>query len=67
MTKNDYFSLREDIMIQNNVSRYSKYLFDMFEIYPIFRSMTGQEIEDYLKDRYTEFENRIQNKLVTGC
>lgn len=54
-------------MIQNNVSRFSKYLFDMFEIYPIFRSMTGQEIEDYLKNRYTEFENRIQDKLITDC
>ena len=63
MNRNEYFEIREEIGILNNVSKFLNYVREMTEIYPQFRTMTLENIKDYLDEREVYWEQDIQKKL----
>jgi len=63
MTRREYFDIREEIGILNNVSKFLNYVREMAEIYPQFRTMTLENIKDYLDEREVYWEQDIQKKL----
>lgn len=63
MTSVEYYSIREKIGIQQQVSTFLKYVMDMREIYPQFKQMTLDEIYEYLNQKETVWEMEIQNDL----
>ena len=63
MTRIEYYSIREKIGIQQQVSTFIKYVMDMREIYPQFKQMTLDKIYEYLNQKETVLEMEIQNNL----
>ena len=63
MTRREYYDIREKIGIQQQVQTFIKYVFDMCEIYPQFKQMTLDEINEYLKQKETVWELEIQQDL----
>jgi hypothetical protein len=59
----EYFDIREEIGILGNIQKFMVYVKDMLEIYPQFRGMTLDDIDDFLDKRETEYEQDIQKKL----
>ena len=63
MTRQEYFDIREEIGILENIQKFMKYVQDMLEIYPEFREMTLSDIDEYLDKKETSYEQDIQKKL----
>ena len=63
MTRREYFDIREEIGILNQIKTFMMYIQDMLEIYPQFREMTLNDIEEYLDNKETSYEQDIQEKL----
>ena len=63
MTRREYFDIREEIGILGNIQKFMRYVQDMLEIYPQFREMTLNEIDEFLDNRETSYEQDIQKKL----
>ena len=63
MTRREYFDIREEIGILGQISKFMNYVKDMLEIYPQFREMTLNDIDEFLDDRETSYEQDIQKKL----
>ncbi len=63
MEKIEYYNIREKIGIQQQVSTFINYVMDMREIYPQFKQMTLDEIDEYLRNKETVLEIEIQNDL----
>ena len=63
MTRREYFDIMEEIGILGNIRKFMVYVKDMLEIYPQFREMTLNDIDDFLDKRETEYEQGIQKKL----
>lgn len=63
MTRQEYFDIREEIGILENIQKFMKYVQDMLEIYPEFRKMTLNDIDEYLDKKSTDYELDIQKKL----
>lgn len=63
MTRREYFDIREEIGILDQISKFMRYVQDMLEIYPQFGEMTLNEIDEFLDDRETSYEQGIQKKL----
>ena len=40
MTRREYFDIREEIGILDQISKFMRYVQDMLEIYPQFKEMT---------------------------
>ncbi len=64
MTRREYWDIREKIGIQDNIQKFMKYIQDMLEIYPHFREMTLNDIDEYLDKKETEYELDIQKNLA---
>ena len=67
MTRREYFDIREEIGILGNIQKFMGYVQDMLEIYPQFREMTLNDIDEYLDKRETVYEQDIQKKLNVEC
>lgn len=63
MTRKEYFDIREEIGILGNIQKFMKYVQDMLDIYPQFREMTLNDIDEYLDSREASYELDIQKKL----
>ena len=63
MTRREYFDIREEIGILEKISKFMRYVKDMLEIYPQFREMTLNDIDEFLDERETSYEQDIQKKL----
>lgn len=63
MTRREYFDIREEIGILGQISKFMNYVKDMSEIYPQFREMTLNDIDEFLDERETSYEQDIQKKL----
>lgn len=63
MTRREYFDIREELGILHQIQTFMMYIQDMLEIYPQFREMTLNDIEEYLDNKETSFEQDIQKKL----
>ena len=63
MTRREYFDIREEIGILNQIKTFMMYVQDMLEVYPQFREMTLNDIEEYLDNKETSYELDIQEKL----
>lgn len=63
MTRQEYFDIKEEIGIHENIQKFMKYVQDMLEIYPQFREMTLNDIDEYLDKKELEYELDIQKKL----
>ena len=63
MTRMEYFDIREEMGILGNIQKFMGYVQDMLEIYPQFREMTLNDIDDFLDKRETGYEQGIQKKL----
>ena len=63
MTRQEYYSIREKIGIQQQVGTFLKYVMDMREIYPQFKQMTRDEIDEYLNQKETVWELEIEKDL----
>jgi len=63
MTRMEYFDIREEMGILGNIQKFMGYVQDMLEIYPQFREMTLNDIDDFLDKRETGYEQDIQKKL----
>lgn len=63
MTRREYFDIREEIGILGQISKFMNYVKDMLEIYPQFREMTLNDIDEFLDNRETFYEQDIQKKL----
>lgn len=60
MDKNTYNSIREYIGISNNIIKQIDNIQKIIEIYPNCRTMTLEDVKEYLYDRYLMFENKIK-------
>lgn len=63
MTRREYFDIREEIGILDQISKFMNYVKDMLEVYPQFREMTLNDIDEFLDSRETAYEQDIQKKL----
>ena len=63
MTRREYFDIREELGILHQIQTFMMYVQDMLEVYPQFREMTLNDIEEYLDNKETSFEQDIQEKL----
>ena len=63
MTRREYFDIREEIGILGQISKFMNYVKYMLEIYPQFREMTLNDIDEFLDERETSYEQDIQKKL----
>lgn len=63
MTRKEYFDIREEIGILDQISTFMRYVQDMLEIYPEFREMTLNDIDEYLDKKEISYELDIQKKL----
>ena len=63
MTRKEYYSIREKIGIQQQVGTFLKYVMDMCEVYPQFKTMTLDEIYEYLNQKETIWELEIEKDL----
>lgn len=63
MTRDDYYSLREIIGIEEGIMRRVQAVNDIMKAYPNTKSMTLEEIKDFLWERYIVFSARIQKTL----
>lgn len=63
MTRKEYYSIREKIGIQQQVGTFLKYVMDMREVYPQFKTMTLDEIYEYLNQKETIWELEIEKDL----
>lgn len=63
MTRREYFDIREEIGILGNIQKFMRYVQDMLEIYPQFREMTLNEIDEFLDNMETSYEQDIQKNL----
>jgi len=63
MNRQEYFKIREEIDILRQIAKFMGYVQEMLEVYPQFREMTLNDIDEYLDNRETKYEMDIQNKL----
>ena len=63
MTRQEYYSIREKIGIQQQVGTFLKNVMDIRKIYPQFKQMTLDEIYEYLNQKETVWELEIQKDL----
>lgn len=63
MTRREYFDIREELGILHQIKTFMGYVQDMLEIYPQFREMTLNDIDEYLDNKETSYEQDIQKKL----
>ena len=63
MTRREYFDIREEIGILDQTKTFMRYVQDMLEVYPQFREMTLNDIDEFLDSRETSYEQDIQKKL----
>ena len=63
MTRQEYYKIRENFGIQQQVQTFLKYIMDMREIYPQFNQMTLDEIFEYLNQKETVWELEIEKDL----
>lgn len=63
MTKQEYYSLREDIDNQNRLGERIRNLSDLLECYGILRNCTLVDTLEYLKDIYVEKSFDLEKRL----
>lgn len=63
MDEEMYFAYAKEIDILENIQKFMKYIQDMLEVYPEFREMTLNDIDEYLDKKEISYEQYIQKKL----
>lgn len=63
MTRREYFDIREELGILHQIQTFMMYVQDMLEVYPQFREMTLNDIDEFLDNKETSYELDIQEKL----
>lgn len=63
MTRREYFDIREELGILHQIQTFMMYVQDMLEVYPQFREMTLNDIDEFLDNKEISYEQDIQEKL----
>ena len=63
MNKNKYYDIREDISISNKLSEQIDAVRVIMETYWETKTMTLEEVKNYLSDRKVHFELKIQQEM----
>lgn len=63
MNKNKYYDIREDISISNKLSEQIDAVRVIMETYWETKTMTLEEVKNYLSDRKVYFELKIQQEM----
>ena len=63
MTRQEYYSLREDLGIEQRYSDDYAVINRMYQVHPELRHKTLTEIREYYSDKVTEMSLRIEKQL----
>ena len=63
MTKNDYYELKELMVVVQTISQQISTIRDIRQVYWEIDEMTPKELEEFLSDRKHIIENKIEQKL----
>lgn len=66
MTRKEYYSLREDIGIIDNISKLINYINEILDIYPNLNNCTLQEVKEWLIERHTHKSLILESRLIDG-
>jgi hypothetical protein len=63
MSRDEYFSIREDIGIQLRYNEYLDAIFKIYDVYPNLRECTLTQIKEYFQNKSAKKEIEIQKRL----
>ena len=63
MNKQEYYNIREEVGILNNISKMIDDLNDIMETYWQTKTMTLEDTKKWLYDRHASYELKLQNNL----
>jgi hypothetical protein len=63
MDKQEYYSLEKEFSIMQTIAKMVYNVSKILEMYPDIKDMPLKDVEEYLIDRYTEFDEETFNKF----
>lgn len=63
MDKREYYNLKENFSIMQNIAKMVVNVSEILEMYPNIEDMSLKDVKDYLMDRYSKFDDDAFNKV----
>jgi len=63
MDKKEYYNLKENFSIMQNIAKMVDNVSEILEIYPNIVDMSLKDVKNYLIDRYLKFDEDAFNKI----
>lgn len=69
MNKREYYNLKENFSIMQNIAKMVGNVSEILEMYPNIKDMSLNDVKEYLMDRYSKFDEDTLskfNELITN-
>ena len=63
MNKREYYNLKENFSIMQNIAKMVDSISKILETYPNIKDMSLKDVKEYLMDRYSKFDEDTFNKF----
>ena len=63
MDKQEYYNLKENFSIMQNIAKKIDNVSEILEMYPNIEDMPLKDVKEYLMDRYSKFDEDTFNKF----
>ena len=63
MDKREYYNLKENFSIMQNIAKMVDNVSEILEMYPNIMDMSLKDVKEYLMDRYSKFDEDILSKF----
>lgn len=63
MDKRDYYDLKENFSIMQNIEKMIVNVSEILEMYPNIEDVSLKDVKDFLIDRYSKFDDDAFNKV----
>ena len=63
MNKREYYNLKENFSIMQNIAKMIDNVSEILETYPNIKDMSLKDVKEYLMDRYSKFDEDLFNNF----
>jgi len=64
MDKREYYNLKENFSIMQNIAKMVDNISEILEMYPNIQDMPLKDVKEYLMDRYSKFDENSFNEFI---